>query len=52
MNAGAATQEAFNEAYLRFYYKHLFPYNQMFRWICYGNGERAAGRGRGVGGAG
>lgn len=37
-NAGAAKQEAFNEMALRFYYKYLFPYNQMFRWLSYGNG--------------
>ena len=38
VNAGAASQEAFNESYLKFYYKHLFPFNLMFRWFAYGNG--------------
>ena len=23
--------------FLKFYYKYLFPYNQMTRWISYGN---------------
>jgi hypothetical protein len=44
-NAGAAKQEAFNEMALRFYYKYLFPYNQMFRWLSYGNGALGGGTG-------
>lgn len=42
-NAGAAAQDAFNEQYLKYYYKHLFPYNAMFRWFAYGNGARWRG---------
>lgn len=38
VNAGAAKQEEFNEHFLKFYYKYLFPYNQMFRWLAYGHG--------------
>ena len=37
-NAERATQEAFNDSYLKYYYRHLFPYNAMFRWFAYGNG--------------
>jgi hypothetical protein len=32
----------FNEHYLRFFYKNLFPYKLMFRWLSYGNGACGA----------
>ena len=32
-----APQEKFNAGLLRIYYSRLFPYEQMFKWLCYGH---------------
>jgi DNA primase small subunit len=37
VNANAAKQEAFNHDWLSYYYRNLFPFQEMFRWLSYGN---------------
>ena len=32
--------EAFNAPLLRMYYLHFFPYDDMYKWLCYGHDEQ------------
>lgn len=36
-------RETFNPILLKFYYQHLFPFRQMFRWLAHGHGASPGG---------
>ena len=36
-------REEFNTTMLAYFYRNLFPFRAMFRWLAYGNGARAFG---------
>ena len=38
LTEGAGKMESFNKVLLAYFYKNLFPFRQMHRWMAYGNG--------------